>query len=153
MKTESVHYEADGLKMIGHLAYDETISGSRPAVLVFPEAFGLGDHAKSRAERAVDAVADSRRPRRFRLVDARKVKRSLTAALDERGCIPHGQGPPLPTSKVLSDTRQETEPMWTEVGWSRRPQMTLSSILISPIRPVATKSIGTAVFSVTSTCE
>ena len=51
MKTESVHYEADGLKMIGHLAYDETISGSRPAVLVFPEAFGLGDHAKSRAER------------------------------------------------------------------------------------------------------
>ena len=53
MKTESVHYEADGLKMIGHLAYDETISGSRPAVLVFPEAFGLGDHAKSRAERFI----------------------------------------------------------------------------------------------------
>ena len=51
MKTESVHYEADGLKMIGHLAYDESVSGSRPAVLVFPEAFGLGDHAKSRAER------------------------------------------------------------------------------------------------------
>jgi dienelactone hydrolase len=51
MKTESVHYEADGLKMIGHLAYDETVRGSRPAVLVFPEAFGLGDHAKSRAER------------------------------------------------------------------------------------------------------
>ena len=43
--------------------------------------------------------------------------------------------------------------MWIEVGWSRRPQMTLSSILISPIRPVATKSIGTAVFLPTITCE
>lgn len=51
MKTESIHYQADGLTMIGHLAYDETVSGPRPAVLVFPEAFGLGDHAKSRAER------------------------------------------------------------------------------------------------------
>ena len=36
--------------------------------------------------------------------------------------------------------------MWIEVGWSRRPQMTLSSILISPIRPVATKSIGRGLF-------
>jgi dienelactone hydrolase len=51
MKTESIHYQADGLDMIGHLAWDETASGKRPAVLVFPEAFGLGEHAKSRAER------------------------------------------------------------------------------------------------------
>ena len=51
MKTESIHYQADGLDMIGHLAWDETVSGKRPAVLVFPEAFGLGEHAKSRAER------------------------------------------------------------------------------------------------------
>ena len=54
MKTESVHYEADGLKMIGQPAYDESVSGSRPAVLVFPEAFGLGDHAKSRAAHCVN---------------------------------------------------------------------------------------------------
>ena len=51
MKTENLRYEADGLQMIGHFAWDERASGARPAVLVFPEAFGLGDHAKRRAER------------------------------------------------------------------------------------------------------
>lgn len=51
MKTESVRYEADGLQMIGHFAWDDRAADPRPAVLVFPEAFGLGDHAKQRAER------------------------------------------------------------------------------------------------------
>lgn len=51
MKTEVLRYEADGLAMIGHLAWDETASTPRPGVLVFPEAFGLGSYAKSRAER------------------------------------------------------------------------------------------------------
>lgn len=51
MKSETLPYEADGLSMLGHFAWDETASGPRPAVLVFPEAFGLGGHAKSRAER------------------------------------------------------------------------------------------------------
>jgi len=51
MKTTSLHYQADGLDMIGHLAWDETATGPRPGVLVFPEAFGLGEHAKGRAER------------------------------------------------------------------------------------------------------
>jgi dienelactone hydrolase len=49
MKTQSVAYEADGLQMIGHLAW--TASEPRPAVLVFPDAGGLGEHAKTRAER------------------------------------------------------------------------------------------------------
>ncbi|QRG07239.1 dienelactone hydrolase family protein [Xanthobacter dioxanivorans] len=53
MKTEELCYEADGLSMIGHLAWDETATTPRPAVLVFPEAFGLGAHAKARAERIV----------------------------------------------------------------------------------------------------
>src|SRR5208282_5964029 len=35
----------------GYLAFDETKSGKRPGVLVMPEAFGLGVHAKQRAER------------------------------------------------------------------------------------------------------
>ena len=52
MKTENVRYDADGLQMIGHFAYDEKDSKKRPAVLIFPEAFGLGDHAKKRAERS-----------------------------------------------------------------------------------------------------
>jgi dienelactone hydrolase len=51
VKTESIRYQADGLDMIGHLAWDETATAPRPGVLVFPEAFGLGEHAKSRAER------------------------------------------------------------------------------------------------------
>jgi dienelactone hydrolase len=51
MKTEILTYEADGLSMRSHLFFDEAVSGPRPGILVFPEAFGLGDHAKSRAER------------------------------------------------------------------------------------------------------
>jgi dienelactone hydrolase len=51
MHTEIVKYTADGLTMESHLYYDERQKGPRPGVLVFPEAFGLGDHAKSRAER------------------------------------------------------------------------------------------------------
>ena len=54
MHTEALTYEADGLRMVSHLYYDEGMHGPRPGVLVFPEAFGLGDHAKSRAERLAD---------------------------------------------------------------------------------------------------
>ena len=51
MRTETLTYQADGLNMVNHLYWDETLPGRRPGVLVFPEAFGLEDHAKSRAER------------------------------------------------------------------------------------------------------
>lgn len=51
MHSEVVSYEADGLKMESHLYLDESQGGLRPGILVFPEAFGLGDHAKERAER------------------------------------------------------------------------------------------------------
>jgi dienelactone hydrolase len=51
MPTEILTYEADGLRMQGHLYYGARGAKSRPGVLVFPEAFGLGEHAKSRAER------------------------------------------------------------------------------------------------------
>jgi len=54
MKTETVTYRADGLTMKGELHWDETRAGPRPGVLVFPEAFGLGDHAKSRARRLAE---------------------------------------------------------------------------------------------------
>jgi dienelactone hydrolase len=50
MTSESIAYEADGLKMSAQLFY-EAGAKHRPGVLVFPEAFGLGDHALSRAER------------------------------------------------------------------------------------------------------
>jgi dienelactone hydrolase len=52
MRTETVTYEVDGLRMVSHLCWEEPAGGApRPGVLVFPEAFGLGDHAKSRAAR------------------------------------------------------------------------------------------------------
>jgi dienelactone hydrolase len=47
---QEVRYEADGLTMIGSL-HRPPAGGARPGVLVFPEAFGLGEHAIGRAER------------------------------------------------------------------------------------------------------
>jgi dienelactone hydrolase len=51
MSVVPLPYQADGLAMIGELHVDETRPGGRPGVLVFPEAFGLGEHAKGRAAR------------------------------------------------------------------------------------------------------
>ena len=51
MHTQTLTYEADDLQMVSQIYYDEQKDGRRPGVLVFPEAFGLGNHAKSRAER------------------------------------------------------------------------------------------------------
>lgn len=51
MRVETVEYKADGLRMLGHLAYADERQGKRPGVLVFPEIYGLGQHAKDRAER------------------------------------------------------------------------------------------------------
>ena len=50
MHHETLAYQADGLAMQSQLFF-EPASGPRPGVLVFPEAFGLGAHAISRAER------------------------------------------------------------------------------------------------------
>jgi dienelactone hydrolase len=49
MRTEILTYEADGLRFKSEL-YVEAGTEPRPGVLVFPEAFGLGDHARTRAE-------------------------------------------------------------------------------------------------------
>jgi dienelactone hydrolase len=52
MHSETLMYRADGLQMRGRLYFDAEWAGQpRPGVLVFPEAFGLGEHALSRAER------------------------------------------------------------------------------------------------------
>ncbi len=53
MQTEKVSYEADGLSMRSEFYLGEG-TGRRPGVLVFPEAFGLGDHARSRAQRLAE---------------------------------------------------------------------------------------------------
>lgn len=78
MHTEDIEYDADGLRMVGHLAVDEVRPGRRPAILVCHEGPGLDDHAKSRAERlaALGYVA---------------------FALDY-----HGGGKPLPMEQVMA---------------------------------------------------
>ena len=50
MQHETLTYQADGLTMRGQLFF-EPASSPRAGVLVFPEAFGLSEHAISRAER------------------------------------------------------------------------------------------------------
>jgi dienelactone hydrolase len=50
MHVSDIEYEGGGLQLIGHLAYDDTVEGTRPAVLVCHEGPGLDEHAKWRAE-------------------------------------------------------------------------------------------------------
>jgi dienelactone hydrolase len=47
--TKSVSYEQGGVKLEGFLAYDDSVKGNRPGVLVVPEWWGLNDYAKNRA--------------------------------------------------------------------------------------------------------
>lgn len=51
MKTETLEYKSPTLTFRGYLAYDDTKTNKRPGVLVTHEAWGLGEHAKDRAER------------------------------------------------------------------------------------------------------
>jgi dienelactone hydrolase len=50
MAGQELRYQADGLEMVGSL-HRPGGGGRAPAVLVFPEAFGLGEHAIAVAER------------------------------------------------------------------------------------------------------
>lgn len=50
MQSETITYQADGLTMNSRLFSEPSIE-PRPGVLVFPEAFGLSEHAISRAKR------------------------------------------------------------------------------------------------------
>ena len=49
MKTKDIAYEADGARMIGYFAVDETRTGKRPGVLIAHSGPGLSEHAKERA--------------------------------------------------------------------------------------------------------
>src|SRR5215469_16745406 len=53
MHTEVLAYDADGLLMKSHLYFEEGHS-PRPGILVFPEAFGLSQHAKNQAQRLAE---------------------------------------------------------------------------------------------------
>lgn len=51
MLVQEIHYRADQLDMRSYLYAPSSGTEPLPAVLVFPDAIGLGDHAKARAER------------------------------------------------------------------------------------------------------
>jgi dienelactone hydrolase len=51
MQTQKLEYTNGKTNFVGQLVWDETTPGRRPGVVVFPEAFGLNDHARQRAER------------------------------------------------------------------------------------------------------
>ncbi len=48
---KKLEYTNGKTKFIGYLAGEDGGTGRRPGIVVFPEAFGLGDHAKKSAER------------------------------------------------------------------------------------------------------
>ena len=54
MQTEVLTYIADGLQMRSQLYLPAPTGKTSPAILVFPEAFGLGEHAKMRAARLAE---------------------------------------------------------------------------------------------------
>jgi len=47
---KDVQYSAEGVTLKGYLAYDKSIKGKRPAVLVVHEWWGLNDYARKRAD-------------------------------------------------------------------------------------------------------
>jgi dienelactone hydrolase len=51
VKTKTVAYEHDGVKLKGYLAWDDAAKGKRPGVLVVHEWWGLNDHARHSARR------------------------------------------------------------------------------------------------------
>jgi dienelactone hydrolase len=55
MKTQQLKYSNGKKNFIGHLAWNEAQQGARPGIIVFPEAFGLGEHARERANRLAQA--------------------------------------------------------------------------------------------------
>ncbi len=55
VRSETVEYEVDGTRLVGHLVWDDSATGQRPGVLVVHEWWGLNDHARAQAERLAKA--------------------------------------------------------------------------------------------------
>ena len=51
MAAKTLEYRDGSVTCKGYLAYDEKRTGKRPGVVLFPEAFGIGEHVMERARR------------------------------------------------------------------------------------------------------
>jgi len=110
MKHREIRYTDGHTQFVGELHWDEQQGGKCPGVVVFPEAFGLNDHARERARRlaglgyaalAADLHGDGRliddmeqlRPRMEGLFGDRAAWRALArAALDTLVAQPEVDG-------------------------------------------------------------
>ena len=54
LKEENITYTGDSVTMNGYVVYDENKEGTRPAVIVIHEWWGLNDYAKSRAKQLAE---------------------------------------------------------------------------------------------------
>jgi dienelactone hydrolase len=54
VKTEKVVYEKDGVKMEGLLAYNDSVKGKRPGILVFHDWMGNGPYTEMRAKQLAE---------------------------------------------------------------------------------------------------
>ena len=50
LKTELIDYRQGNTLLQGYLAYDDSLTGKRPGVLIVHEWWGMNDYAKRRAE-------------------------------------------------------------------------------------------------------
>ena len=50
LKTETITYEQGGATLTGYLAYDDSVTGRRPGILLVHEWWGLNDYVRRRAE-------------------------------------------------------------------------------------------------------
>jgi dienelactone hydrolase len=51
MQTKALDYRDGTLRLSGLLVHDDSVSGTRPGIVLFPDARGIGDHAVERARR------------------------------------------------------------------------------------------------------
>ena len=54
IQTENKNYSVDNIDFKGYLAWDDSVSETRPGVLVFPEWWGLNDYIKKRTEQIAE---------------------------------------------------------------------------------------------------
>ncbi len=54
LQTQTLPYSAGSASMHGYLAHSDSLSGPAPAVLVFPEWWGLNDYIRSRTEQMAE---------------------------------------------------------------------------------------------------